>query len=403
MSSIAMPRIRASEHRESLRPLALAAPLLLLLFFSFGAPIVALLSRAVYEPTIANALPHTIAALRQDSSAGVPDEPVFLAFAADLREAQAAGAVYEFAKVLNTRLSGARSQVLRAARYVVQDPAASKEGMVKAAPLLGEQQAWTAIRDGTHRFTTFFLLSAFDLRWTDQGTIGAVPADQAVYIRVFGRTFLIATIVTLATLALAFPLSYLMTNIRPTLAGIVLVLVLLPFWTSILVRTAAWTVILQKYGLLNDLLLWLGITSERLELMYSRTGLIIAMTHIQLPFTLLPIYSVMRSVQPSQLRAAQSLGGRPFTVFWRVYLPQVMPGVLAGCLLTFILCLGYYITPVLIGGASDQLISNFIANYVNVELNWEMAAALSFVLLASTLGLYVTMTRYLGLDLFKMG
>ena len=403
MSSIAMPRIRASEHRESLRPLALAAPLLLLLFFSFGAPIVALLSRAVYEPTIANALPHTIAALRQDSSAGVPDEPVFLAFAADLREAQAAGAVYEFAKVLNTRLSGARSQVLRAARYVVQDPAASKEGMIKAAPLLGEQQAWKAIRDGTHRFTTFFLLSAFDLRWTDQGTIGAVPADQAVYIRVFGRTFLIATIVTLATLALAFPLSYLMTNIRPTLAGIVLVLVLLPFWTSILVRTAAWTVILQKYGLLNDLLLWLGITSERLELMYSRTGLIIAMTHIQLPFTLLPIYSVMRSVQPSQLRAAQSLGGRPFTVFWRVYLPQVMPGVLAGCLLTFILCLGYYITPVLIGGASDQLISNFIANYVNVELNWEMAAALSFVLLASTLGLYVTMTRYLGLDLFKMG
>jgi putative spermidine/putrescine transport system permease protein len=403
MSSIAMPRIRASEHRETLRPLALAAPLLLLLFFSFGAPIVALLSRAVYEPTIANALPHTIAALRQDSSAGVPDEPVFLAFAADLREAQAAGAVYEFAKVLNTRLSGVRSQVLRAARYVVQDPAASKEGMIKAAPLLGEQQAWTAIRDGTHRFTTFFLLSAFDLRWTDQGTIGAVPADQAVYIRVFGRTFLIATIVTLATLALAFPLSYLMTNIRPTLAGIVLVLVLLPFWTSILVRTAAWTVILQKYGLLNDLLLWLGITSERLELMYSRTGLIIAMTHIQLPFTLLPIYSVMRSVQPSQLRAAQSLGGRPFTVFRRVYLPQVMPGVLAGCLLTFILCLGYYITPVLIGGASDQLISNFIANYVNVELNWEMAAALSFVLLASTLGLYVTMTRYLGLDLFKMG
>src|ERR1700722_11457282 len=226
MSSIAMPRIRASEHRETLRPLALAAPLLLLLFFSFGAPIVALLSRAVYEPTIANALPHTIAALRQDSSAGVPDEPVFLAFAADLREAQAAGAVYEFAKVLNTRLSGARSQVLRAARYVVQGPAASKEGMIKAAPLLGEQQAWTAIRDGTHRFTTFFLLSAFDLRWTDQGTIGAVPADQAVYIRVFGRTFLIATIVTLATLALAFPLSYLMTNIRPTLAGIVLVLVL---------------------------------------------------------------------------------------------------------------------------------------------------------------------------------
>lgn len=403
MSSIAMQSIRARDRRDSLRPLALAAPLLLLLFFSFGAPIVALLSRAVYEPTIANALPRTIAALRQDGGAGVPDEPVFLAFAADLKEAQAAGAVYEFAKSLNTRLPGARSQALRVARLAGQGQATSKEAIIKVAPLLGEEQGWAAIRAGTNRFTTFFLLSAFDLRWTDQGTIGAAPADQAVFIRVFGRTFLIATVVTLATLALAFPLAYVITNLRPAVAGFVLILVLLPFWTSILVRTAAWTVILQKYGLLNDLLLWLGLTSDRLDLMYSRTGLIIAMTHIQLPFTLLPIYSVMRSVQPSQVRAAQSLGGRPFTVFRRVYLPQVMPGVLAGCLLTFILCLGYFITPVLIGGASDQLISNFIANYVNVELNWEMAAALSFVLLASTLGLYVTMTRYLGLDIFKMG
>jgi putative spermidine/putrescine transport system permease protein len=403
MSSIAMPRISATDQRESLRPLALAAPLLLLLLFSFGAPIVALLSRAVYEPTIANALPRTVAALRQDSGAGVPGEPVFLALAADLKQAQAAGAVYEFAKALNTRLPGARSQVLRAARIATQDQAAGKEAMIKAAPLLGEEQSWAAIRTGTNRFTSFYLLSAFDLRWTERGTIGAVPADQAVFLRVFGRTFLIATIVTLATLALAFPLAFVITSLRPAIAGIVLVLVLLPFWTSILVRTAAWTVILQKYGLLNDLLLWLGLTSDRLELMYSRTGLIIAMTHIQLPFTLLPIYSVMRSVKPSLVRAAQSLGARPFTAFWRVYLPQVMPGVLAGCLLTFILCLGYYITPVLIGGASDQLISNFIANYVNVELNWEMAAALSFVLLASTLGLYVTLTRYLGLDLFKMG
>ncbi|MBV8105934.1 MAG: ABC transporter permease [Hyphomicrobiales bacterium] len=403
MSSIALPRLRTRDQRESLRPFALATPLLLLLFFSFGAPIAALLSRAVYEPTIANALPRAIAALKQDSGAGVPDEPVFLAFAADLKEAQAQGSVQEFAKSLNTRLSGARSQVLRIARNAGQEQATSKEAMIKASPLLGEPRFWAAIREGANRFTSFFLLSAFDLRWTDQGTIGAVPADQAVFVRVFGRTFLIATVVTLSTLALAFPLAYLMTNLRPAIAGIVLVLVLLPFWTSILVRTAAWTVILQKYGLLNDLLLWLGLTSQRLELMYSRTGLIIAMTHIQLPFTLLPIYSVMRSVPPSQLRAAQSLGAQPFTAFWRVYLPQVMPGVLAGCLLTFILCLGYYITPVLIGGASDQLISNFIANYVNAELNWEMAAALSFVLLASTLGLYVTMTRFFGLDLFKMG
>jgi putative spermidine/putrescine transport system permease protein len=403
MTSIALPATRTTDRSESLRPLALAAPLLLLLLFSFGAPIVALLSRAVYEPTIANALPRAAEALRSDNGAGVPNESVFLALAADLKQAQVAGAVFEFAKSLNTRLPGARSQVLRAARLASQDQATSKEAMIKAAPLLGDAQSWTAIREGTNRFTSFFLLSAFDLRWTRDGAIGAVAPGQAVFLRVFGRTFLVAAIVTLATLALGFPLAYLITRLSPAMAALVLVLVLLPFWTSILVRTAAWTVLLQKYGLLNDLLLWLGLTSDRLELMYSRTGLIIAMTHIQLPFTLLPIYSVMRSVPPSLMRAAQSLGGRPLTVFWRVYLPQVIPGVLAGCLLTFILCLGYYITPVLIGGASDQLISNFIANYVNAELNWEMAAALSFVLLASTLGLYVAMTRYLGLDLFKMG
>jgi putative spermidine/putrescine transport system permease protein len=403
MSSITMPMAMPRDYRNSLRPLALTAPLLLLLLFSFATPIVALLSRAIYEPTIANTLVRTSAALQQEKGSGVPDEAVFLAFSADLKEAQAAGTVYEFAKSLNTRLPGARSQVLRTARNAAANQSIGKAAMIEAAPLLGEESSWAAIRAGTNRFTSFFLLSAFDLHWTDQGSIAAVPPAQAVFTRVMGRTFLIATIVTLATLALAFPLAYLITNLRPAIAALVLVLVLLPFWTSILVRTAAWTVILQKYGLLNDLMLWLGLTSERLELMYSRTGLIIAMTHIQLPFTLLPIYSVMRSMQPSQLRAAQSLGARPFATFWRVYLPQVMPGVLAGCLLTFILCLGYYITPVLIGGASDQLISNFIANYVNVELNWEMAAALSFVLLAFTLGLYVTMTRYLGLDLFKMG
>jgi putative spermidine/putrescine transport system permease protein len=388
---------------EAARPLALAAPLLLLLLFSFVAPIAGLLSRAVYEPTIANALPQTAAALRESSAAGVPEDAVFRAFADDLKNAQATGTVYELAKSLNARLSGLRSQVLRVARNATQDPTLSKDRMIQTASLLGQERTWSVIRAGTNRFTSFYLLNAFDRHWTADGSIAALPPGEAVFVRVFIRTFVISAVVTLATLLLAFPLAHLIVNLPPAKSGIVLVLVLLPFWTSILVRTAAWTVILQKYGLLNDLLLWLGLTGERQELMYSRMGLIIAMTHIQLPFTLLPIYSVMRTIQPSQLRAAQSLGARPFTAFWRVYLPQAMPGVLAGCLLTFILCLGYYITPALIGGASDQLISNFIANYVNVELNWEMAASLSFVLLVFTLGLYLTATRYFGLNLFKMG
>jgi putative spermidine/putrescine transport system permease protein len=201
---------------------------------------------------------------------------------------------------------------------------------------------------------------------------------------------------------LGFPLAWLLANLPGRLAARLILLVLLPFWTSILVRTAAWTVLLQKYGILNDLLLALHVTDHRFDLMYTRTGLIIAMTHIQLPFTLLPMYSVMRTIPSSQMRAAYSLGARPFAAFRRVYLPQVMPGIMAGCLLTFILCLGYFITPALVGGPADQLIANFIYNYIDVELNWQMAAALSCILLALTLGLFAVFARVFGIDRMKM-
>jgi len=386
---------------EEMRALTLAVPLLALLIVSFGVPIIALLSRAVYDPSIVNALPRTAEALQHLSAADPPGDDVFAALEADLKQDQAKGSIFEFAKSLNSRLSGARSQVLKTARLLAGGAAFSKSELVAAVPFWGEKETWSTIRGGAHGFTSFYLLSALDLRWGADG-LTSVPAGEAVFLRVFARTFMVAALVTLATLALGFPLAYLISNLPPTLANLVLVLVLLPFWTSILVRTAAWTVLLQKFGLLNDALIALGIATERLELMYSRLGLVIAMTHIQLPFTLLPIYSVMRSIPPSQLRAAHSLGARPLTAFRRVYLPQALPGVMAGCLLTFILCLGYYITPALIGGASDQLISNFIANYVNVDLNWEMAAALSFMLLTFTLLLYAAFARFLGLDRFKL-
>jgi putative spermidine/putrescine transport system permease protein len=394
--------LRRANRRDRLRALALAAPLLVLLLLSFGIPIVMLLGRAVYDPTIAEALPRTSDALRQWTGEGVPDDAAFASLAADLKEDQASNRLYELAKSLNSRLPGARSHILRAARSLGGSAIAAKTDLIKADPFWGERDTWSAIKLGTQRLTTFYLLSALDLRWSADGSLGFAPPEQAIFLRIFERTFLVATLVTLATLLLAFPFAYLICNLPARYSAILLIVVLLPFWTSILVRTAAWTVLLQKYGVLNELAIWLGITQDRLELMYTRTGLIIAMTHIQLPFTLLPIYSVMRTIQPAQMRAAASLGARPLTAFRRVYLPQALPGVMAGCLLTFILCLGYYITPALIGGAGDQLISNFIANYVNVELNWEMAAALSFILLALTIALYAAFARLLGLDRLKL-
>jgi putative spermidine/putrescine transport system permease protein len=229
-----------------------------------------------------------------------------------------------------------------------------------------------------------------------------VPPDQAIYRTIFARTFAIAAGVTLTTLVLGFPLAWLLANLSGPTAARLILLVLLPFWTSILVRTAAWTVLLQRSGILNQLLLGLHIIGHPIDLMYTRTGLIIAMTHIQLPFTLLPIYSIMRTISPSQMRAAYSLGARPLAAFCRVYVPQVMPGVTAGCLLTFILCLGYFITPALIGGPADQLIANFISDYINTDLNWQMAAALSCILLALTLGLFAVFARLFSIDRMKL-
>ena len=390
--------LRRAEFGARLKSFLLATPLLGLLVLSFGIPIALLLMRAVYDPSIADALPRTSEALRSWDGAGLPGDPVFAALVDDLKEKQAIGAAADLAKSLNVRLPGARSQVLRTARQLQGTDGQSALQIVKSAPFWSNPATWTVIEAGAHRLTTFYLLSALDLRWDAGGGVERAPADQAIFIRLFVRTFTVAAIVTFGTLILGFPLAYLMANAPRTVAAILIVAVLLPFWTSVLVRTAAWTVLLQRYGLVNELLVWLGVVSERLDLMYSRIGLIIAMIHIQLPFTLLPIYSVMRTIPPSQMRAAYSIGARPATAFRRVYVPQVMPGVMAGCLLTFILCLGYYITPALIGGAGDQLISNFIANYVNIDLNWEMAAALSLILLIFTLALFVVFARLLGLD-----
>jgi len=373
-----------------------------LLLLSFCTPIAVLLSRAVYDPTMHEALPRTASALAAFPGKGLPDDAVFAAFSKDLLAAKKSDSIYDVAKDLNNLLPAARSHVLRTGRIISREKLATRADFVATDPFWGQSETWFAIRNGLRPFTTSYLLAAIDLQWTGTGGIASVPSDQAIYRAVFARTFGIAAAVTLITLVLGFPLAWLLANLPGRLAARLILLVLLPFWTSILVRTAAWTVLLQKYGILNDLLLALRVTDHRFDLMYTRTGLIIAMTHIQLPFTLLPMYSVMRTIPSSQMRAAYSLGARPFAAFRRVYMPQVMPGIMAGCLLTFILCLGYFITPALVGGPADQLIANFIYNYIDVELNWQMAAALSCILLALTLGLFAVFARVFGIDRMKL-
>jgi putative spermidine/putrescine transport system permease protein len=220
---------------------------------------------------------------------------------------------------------------------------------------------------------------------------------------VFLRTMGISLTVTLVTLLLGFPVAYLLAMLPTKSSNLLMILVLLPFWTSLLVRTTAWFVLLQDNGVINDTLQFLQLTDHPLRLIFSRFGTIVAMTHIQLPFTLLPIFSVMKTIPPSHVRAARSLGAGPFYAFWRVYFPQTIPGIAAGCLLTFILSLGFFITPALVGGPTDQMVSGFVFTAMNQENNWGKASALGAILLTATLILYFVYNRLVGVDKMKFG
>lgn len=397
-------RLRRAERVQRLRAVGLVLPLFLFILLVFVVPIVILMTRAVENPEIAESLPKTVMALSDWDGAELPGEPVYAAFAEDLRAAQKNKTTGLVGKRLNYEISASRSKVLQAGRAAEKmESGPYKEAFIELDALWGKVETWKILQRAGETMTSFYLLKAVDLQWNPQDEIVRVPADQRLFVDVFIRTLGISTMVTLATLLLGFPLAYLLATLPTRYSNLLLILVLLPFWTSLLVRTTAWVVVLQTEGPVNDLLLWLGVTDEPLQLIFSRFGTVVAMTHIQLPFTLLPIYSVMKTISPNYVRAARSLGSGPFHAFWRIYFPQTIPGIAAGCLLTFILCLGYYITPALVGGPTDQMISYFVALYTNRELNWGQASALGAVLLFATLILYAVYNRLVGIDKMKLG
>ena len=186
-------------------------------------------------------------------------------------------------------------------------------------------------------------------------------------------------------------------------SNLLILLLLLPFWTSLLVRTTAWLVLLQNEGLVNDLAITLGAWEDPVQLVRNRLGVYIAMVHILLPFMVLPMFSVMKGIDPYHMRAAASLGANPLRSFLKVYLPQTIPGVGAGVLLVFILSLGYYITPALVGGPRDQMLSYFIAFHANNTVNWGMAAALSLVLMVCVVVFFAMYQRLVGVGNVKKG
>lgn len=379
-----------TESRRKWRAFSLTMPLLVFLLLTLLIPITALLMRAVENPEVAKALPITVEALAGWDRSSQPEAAHYAALVRDLSnlpDTSDAGAV---ARRLNSEVPGGRSLIMGAYRAlpIEGDAEAVRRQLLKKDARWSQLAFWQAIAKNGSRWTPDYLLASVDLRRDANGHVERMPAEQRVYRGILVRTFEVSFMITVLCLLLAYPLSYWLSILPERKANILMILVLVPFWTSILVRVAAWIVLLQSEGLINGALLGVGVINEPLALLYNRTGVIISMVHILLPFMILPIYSVMKSVPTTYVRAAVSLGSTPLAAFFRVYVPQTIPGVSAGALLVFILSIGYYITPALLGGADDQMLSYYIARYTNVELNWGMACALGAILLATTMVLY---------------
>jgi putative spermidine/putrescine transport system permease protein len=395
--------LKKTERRDQLRAAVLVVPLFVFLLACFLVPIGAMLGRGIVDSEVAQILPRTSAELGNWDGRDLPSDAAFAAMVADLQAAREAGTLATAATRLNYDVAGFRTLMFTSARRVSNESVGSpREALLAIDPKWGERETWAAIKRAGGPVTDFYLLAALDLRHDADNAITGAPSEQAVFGSVLGRTLWISGVVTLACLLLGYPVALFIARQPASRQPLLLFLVLLPFWTSLLVRTVAWVVLLQREGILNNLFLSLGLVSEPIRMIFNRFAVYVAMVHVLLPFMVLPLYAVMKGISPSYLRAATSLGATPWVAFRRVYLPQTLPGIGAGCLMVFIQALGYYITPALVGGADDQMISYFIAFYASRTVNWGMAAALSIMLLTATLALYAVYDRLVGLDKMRM-
>ncbi len=405
-----------AQSRAKRRAFLLVAPLLAFILVTFVVPIGQMLHRSVYNPGFT--LHEEIGSGKQtplmtnlkvwfdENPAGTePDEAAFAALAADLvvlREVKAAG---QAGTRINYERSGSRSMFTKAARRAPKLEAPYKEAILDLDEDWADPTLWRVMRDASSAYTANFYLAAVDRTKDVDGSVVSVNENRQVYVKLFTRTLMLSILITFLCFILAYPIAHLLATLPLSKSNLLMILVLLPFWTSLLVRTTSWMVLLQSQGVVNDALVSVGILGDenRLQMMYNQRGTIIAMTHILMPFMVLPLYSVMRPINPSYVRAARSLGATSWTAFRRIYFPQTVPGIGAGALLVFILAVGYYITPALVGGADGQLISNLIAFHMQKSLNWSLAAALAALLLGGILILYWLYDRLVGIDNLKLG
>ena len=395
---------------QKMRALLLIAPLLLFILLTFILPVADMLYRSVDNRIVQDVLPRTVQALEDwdPASNQLPEEAAFAALAADMKEAANAKTHTKVAKRLNYENPGMASVFRKSGRKIkkwdVENDGPYRERLIDLNKGWGDVELWKTIKTYSGIRTSGYFLNAVDMQL---GADGAEmrPENERIYNTMLIRTMRMSLIITFSCILLGYPVAWLLANLPASKANLLLILVLLPFWTSLLVRTSAWKILLQQQGVINDTLVWIGLVDDanRLVLINNELGTIIAMTHILLPFMILPMYSVMQTINPTYMRAAKSMGATDWTAFWRVYFPQSVPGIGAGSILVFILAVGYYITPALVGGTKGTFISNLIAYHISTSGNWGLGAALGAILLAVVLLLYWVYDKIVGIDNVKLG
>jgi len=399
-------KLHQTNRRRRRRALMLVVPLFVFIVFSFLIPIGDMLLRSVDNPAVAEMLPETLTKLTTWDGTGLPGESTFEAVAKEIQILRGQQNLGKLGSRLNFERGGMRSLITKTGRKIENVQSGPYQAvLLKADKRWGDRETWATINRIGQRYTGVHYLASFDRRIDTDGNIVPQPEVRQIYVLLWTRTLWISFAVTAFCLILGYPVAYLLSTLPVRTSNLLMILVLLPFWTSLLVRTTSWIVLLQTNGVINNLLVWLHIISDegRIRMIYNWIGTLIAMTQILLPFMILPLYSVMKTIPPSYMRAAQSLGAPPAWAFYKVYLPQSTPGIGAGCLLVFIISVGYYITPALVGGEDGQLISNFIAYHMKSSLNWGLAAALGTILLAAVLVLYWLYDKIVGIDNMKLG
>jgi len=399
--------LKRSERTVRSRALLAVLPLFAFTMLLFVGPLLDLLTRSFYEPSARAAIPDTLIALSGWSgSDGPPGDAIATTIARELQVANGTSGLSRLARQVNFEYPGARSVIQSTARRVAGATApVSLTALGEIAEEWMDVEFWAAVKRSGDEFSGRQYAYSLDLEYAPDGSLALRSPDRRVYLGLFWRTFWVGAVVTALSAAMAYPIAYLLASASPKTAGILMTIVLLPFWTSLLVRTSGWIVILQDQGVIIGVLTWLGLVSpDSIPQMNNNIfATIVAMTHILLPLMVLPIYSVMKTISPAFTRAASSLGARPLYTFRAIYFPLTLPGVAAGSSLVFINAIGFYITPALVGGNTGQLISTMIAFHMQSSLNWSLAAALSTILLATVLVLYWLYNRLLGAGNLRIG